>query len=84
VRLEHFNPTQNEKWIADFDIPTYAPVVNGRYRYLIMCLICLFIVIVKRIMKYMTRMGQKTGTSNALNIVNVRENNAAFIALTLQ
>jgi hypothetical protein len=35
-------------------------------------------------MKYMTRMGQKTGTSKALNIVNVRENKAAFIALTLQ
>jgi hypothetical protein len=36
--------------------------VKGRYRCLIMCLICRFIVIQKSVMKYMTRMGQNTGT----------------------
>uniref|UniRef100_A0A1L8D7Y5 Uncharacterized protein n=1 Tax=Nyssomyia neivai TaxID=330878 RepID=A0A1L8D7Y5_9DIPT len=29
-----------------------------------MCLICLFIVMQKSVMKYMTRIGQKTGTLN--------------------
>lgn len=38
------------------------PCVNGRYRCLIICLIWRFIVIQKRVMKYMTRIGQNTGT----------------------
>lgn len=38
------------------------PCVKGKYRCLIMCLIWRFIVIQKSVMKYMTRMGQNTGT----------------------
>lgn len=49
--------------------PTFLPVVNGRYLYLIMCLICRFIVTKKRIIQYISRMGQNTGTSKTLKKV---------------
>jgi hypothetical protein len=39
--------------------------VKGRYRCLIMCLICRFIVIQNSVMKYMTRIGQNTGILNS-------------------
>ena len=40
------------------------PKLNGIYLYLIMCLICRFIVTKKSTNQYMSKMGQKTGTSN--------------------
>jgi len=40
------------------------PCVKGRYLYLIICLICRFIVKTNKIQKYMTRIGQNTGTLN--------------------
>ena len=39
------------------------------YLYLIMCLICLFIVAAKRSNQYISKMGQNTGTSNILKKV---------------
>jgi len=46
--------------------------VNGRYRCLIMCLICLFIVMQKSVMKYMTRMGQNTGILKTSKNVQIK------------
>ena len=43
-----------------FDLPKLI----GTYLCLYMCMICLFIVMKKRMKKYINRMGQKTGTSN--------------------
>lgn len=48
---------------------TFLPVLNGRYLYLIMCLICRFIVTVNSSNQYSSRMGQNTGTSNMVNSV---------------
>mmetsp|Transcript_1177 Transcript_1177/g.7640 ORF Transcript_1177/g.7640 Transcript_1177/m.7640 type:complete len:106 (-) Transcript_1177:2634-2951(-) len=39
------------------------------YLYLIMCLICLFIVATKSSNQYISKIGQKTGTSNMLTKV---------------
>lgn len=39
------------------------------YLYLIMCLICLFIVAAKRSNQYISKIGQNTGTSNILKKV---------------
>ena len=46
-------------------VPWYLalPHVMGTYLCLIMCLICRFIVITNSMMKYINRIGQKTGTS---------------------
>lgn len=49
--------------------PTFLPVLNGKYLYLIMCLICRFIVTVNSSSQYSSRMGQNTGTSNMGNSV---------------
>lgn len=48
-----------------------------------MCLIWRFMVMVKRMMKYTTRMGQNTGTSKAEKNVAHSESSAAFMELTL-
>jgi hypothetical protein len=45
------------------------PKENGKYLYLIMCLIWRFIVMKNKTMKYSSRMGQKTGMSNMLKKV---------------
>ena len=42
---------------------TFFPVEKGRYRYLIICLTCRFIVRKNSTSQYTTRMGQNTGTS---------------------
>ena len=42
---------------------------NGRYLCLIMCLICCFMVMKNSMHQYMSRIGQKTGTSNTLKKV---------------
>ena len=39
-------------------------MLNGTYRYLIMCRICRFIVKKKRTNQYSNKIGQNTGTSN--------------------
>lgn len=38
------------------------PCVKGMYLYFIICRICLFIVMQRRVIKYITKIGQKTGT----------------------
>eukprot|EP00879_Flechtneria_rotunda_P030806 GHRR01033490.1.p1 GENE.GHRR01033490.1~~GHRR01033490.1.p1 ORF type:complete len:128 (-),score=28.51 GHRR01033490.1:193-576(-) len=48
---------------------TFLPTVNGRYRYLIMCLICRFMVTTKSSNQYINSMGQNTGTSNIVKKV---------------
>lgn len=50
-------------------VPTFFPMVKGRYLYLIMCLIWRFMVTTNSSTQYMSRMGQNTGTSNTLNSV---------------
>ena len=49
--------------------PTFLPRDTGTYLYLIMCLIWRFMVTPNSRSQYMSRMGQKTGTSNTLNSV---------------
>jgi len=58
------------------------PILNGMYRYLIMCMIWRFIVRKVSTKKYITSIGQKTGTSKISK--NVRENasNVDFIVLS--
>lgn len=47
-------------------------------------LICLFMVMVNRMMKYITRIGQKTGTLSASKHVHIIPTTTAFTALYLQ
>lgn len=47
----------------------FFPHRHGKYLYFNICLICLFIVIVNRTMKYSNKMGQNTGISNTENSV---------------
>ena len=48
--------------------------------YFIICLICRFIVIAKRIKKYISSIGQKTGISNILNRVATNDMIVALVA----
>jgi len=48
--------------------------------YFIICLICRFIVIAKRIKKYISSIGQKTGISNILNKVATNDMIVALVA----
>jgi len=56
------------------------PNVNGIYRYFIMCLIWRFIVKQKRMIKYMTRIGQNTGTLKTSKNVQMKPIIMAFVA----
>ncbi len=49
---------------------TFLPNENGKYLYLIICLICRFMVTKNNRNQYISRMGQKTGTSNTLKHVS--------------
>ena len=55
----------------------FFPAVQGTYLCLIICLSCLFIVIMKSIIKYMTKIGQNTGTLKSSKKVHV---NATIVA----
>merc|ERR1719247_2155078 len=55
------------------------PSEKGTYLYLIMCLICRFIVSTKRAMKYRSRMGQKTGMLKMEKKVITKATQKAFV-----
>merc|ERR1719367_1999677 len=56
------------------------PNVNGIYLYLIICLICLFMVIQKSVMKYITRIGQNTGILKSSKKVQPKAITVALVA----
>lgn len=60
------------------------PVLNGKYLYLIMCLICRFMVTAKSNNQYRSKMGQNTGTSNIVNSVIAMPMQMDFIEDHLQ
>merc|ERR1712178_454364 len=72
-----------ETTLPESSFPWYFvfPVVNGMYLYLIICLICLFMVIVNKIMKYITKMGQNTGIFSASKNVQNMAMDTALVAL---
>lgn len=58
---------------------TCFPKENGTYLYIIMCRICLLIVSVNSTIQQKRRIGQKTGTSNALKNVNTKAMQKALV-----
>jgi len=65
---------------ASFPANFGLPNVKGMYRYRIMCLICRFIVMQNNVMKYMTRIGQKTGMLKKSKNVHTNAMTVAFVA----
>merc|ERR1719198_402342 len=63
-------------------LPLYLVLPNekGTYLYLIMCLICLFIVRTKSAMKYMSRIGQKTGMLKMAKKVRKKATQKALVS----
>jgi hypothetical protein len=63
---------------------TCLPNENGTYLYLIMCRICRFIVRTKRTIQYISRIGQKTGTSKMGKKVMKKAMMKAFVTAYLR